>query len=49
MMQSTKRLKICGPYVVTLLVCTPIFDWYMVRLVVKSRNYKDTCYVEIGQ
>ena len=29
-----KEVTICGPYVVTLLVFTPIFDWYMVRLVV---------------
>lgn len=43
-----KEVKICGSYVVTLLVCTPIIDWYMVRLVVKSGHYKDTCYVEIG-
>ena len=27
--------KVCGPYVVTLLNWTPIFEWYMARLVVK--------------
>ena len=39
---------VCGPYVVTLLNWTPIFDWYMARLVVKNGQQRDMCYDEIG-
>ena len=41
--------KGCGAYVVTLLNYSPIFEWYMARLVVKSRHQKDIiCFDEVG-
>jgi hypothetical protein len=33
----------CGPAVVTLLNWTPIFEWYMARLVLRM-DTKKTCY-----
>ena len=42
------RHKVCGPYAVTLLYRTPIFEWYMARLVVKNGHQNDTCYNAIG-
>ena len=32
------KSKVCGPYTVTLLDQIPTFEWYMARLVVKSRH-----------
>ena len=32
--------KVCGPYVVTLINWTPIFEWYMVRFAVKNGHWK---------
>ena len=40
--------KACWPYVVIHLDRTPIFKWYMARLVVKNGHQNDTCYYEIG-
>lgn len=39
-------VKVCGgAYAVTLVVQTPTFEWYMVRLVVnKDRFLKEPCY-----
>ena len=37
------------PYAITLLNWTPIFEWQVVRLVVKNRHQTHTCYNEIGQ
>lgn len=36
--------KVWGPYVVTLLNWTPIFEWSMARLVVNNTHQNDTCY-----
>ena len=37
-----------GPYVVIIRNWTPIFKWYMARLVGKNGHQKDMCYNEIG-
>ena len=36
--------EVCGPYVVPLPNWTPIFKWYMARLVVKKDHHNDMCY-----
>lgn len=36
--------KVCGPHEIALLNWSPIFERYMVRLVVKNEYKKDTCY-----
>ena len=41
------RFKVHGPDVVTLHNLTPIFKWYVARLVVKERHQKDMCYTGI--
>jgi hypothetical protein len=39
----------CGPYVVTpKSIRTHISDWYLARLVLMNREYKDAFYNEIG-
>lgn len=40
--------KLCGPYVIALLIQMPICQWYMGRLVVKNGHYNDMCYNKIG-
>jgi Tat protein secretion system quality control protein TatD with DNase activity len=42
------RIKVCGPYVVTLLDWAPSYKWYIARLVVKNEHEKYTCCGEIG-
>ena len=41
-------VKICGPFVVTLLNWTLVFEWCMRRLVVNNIHQKGSCYTEIG-
>ena len=41
-------LKVCGPYVVTLLSWIPKIEWYMARPGVKKRHQKDMWHDEIG-
>ena len=45
MLESTD--KVCGPYVVTLVAHTHVFEWYALRLIVKVVHQKHTCYDEI--
>ena len=40
--------KVCGLYVVTVLNWTPIFEWFMARLVIKKAHQNDICYDAIG-
>ena len=40
--------KVFGPYVVTPLIWTPIYEWYMVTLAVKNGQQRDKCHDEIG-
>ena len=40
--------SVCGPYKVTLLHQTPIFEWYMARSVVKNKYQIDKRYNEIA-
>ena len=32
----------------TLLILTPMFEWYMARLVIKNKPFKDPCYNGVG-
>lgn len=42
-------IEVCGPYVVMLLKWTPIFEWYLARLVIKNRDQKDMCYSRLDR
>ena len=37
---TTCKLKVCGPYVATLLNWTLVFEWYLARLVLKNAHLK---------
>ena len=41
-------IKVWGPFVVTLLNWTLVFEWCMTRLVVNNKHQQDFCYNEIG-
>ena len=40
--------KIGGPFWVTLLNCTPIFEWFMTKIEYKNEHEKDVCNNETG-
>ena len=40
--------EVCGPFVVALLNSTPMFEWSVVRLVMRDRDQKDICYDATG-